>query len=304
MSKFFDGVCEQFDSLPTWAKAAIGTAAIAVPGYLLFCRKKQQPTLLKKDYKTGVVYVYQFPRLTVIPSLSPYCLKLETWLRMADINYENVDCSMMTRSSKGLLPFIELNGKQYADSGFIIKELTRIFNKNELESSLSLEQKAIALAFEKMTENATVASYGYIRWVENADKFISEKLHGPLPFFFKTPFARWSLTKNFKKRFIVHGIGRHSREDIISLGVEDLKALSTYIGSKKFFGGDNPTRVDCSLFGFLAQLIYIPIKTPHMDFLKSDCQNLIQYCDRMKERFWPDWNEACANRSMHTSWKA
>lgn len=43
---------------------------------------------LKTDFKKDVVYVYQFPRSLVIPSLSPYCLKLETWLRLADINYE------------------------------------------------------------------------------------------------------------------------------------------------------------------------------------------------------------------------
>lgn len=60
------------------------------------------------------------------------------------------------RSSKGLLPFIELNGVQYADSGFIIRELIKRFNKTDLDSHLSGEQKAIARAFEQMVENSTV----------------------------------------------------------------------------------------------------------------------------------------------------
>lgn len=181
MSKIFHDVCDQFNALPNVAKILIGTTAVVVPGYLLLCRKKQPVSSpLKTDYKTGVVYLYQFPRTLVIPNLSPYCLKLETWLRMANINYEvkfvystyykvpqinhtvsvknivqNVDCPIMTRSSKGLLPFVELNGKQYADSGFIIRDLSRIYNKDELESSLSAEQKACARAFEQMIENST-----------------------------------------------------------------------------------------------------------------------------------------------------
>lgn len=61
----------------------------------------------------------------------------------------------MTRSSKGLLPFIELNGVQYADSGFIIKDLTRIFGKDDLESTLTTEQKACARAFEQMADHST-----------------------------------------------------------------------------------------------------------------------------------------------------
>ena len=36
----------------------------------------------------GRVYLYQFPRTYFVPSLSPFSFKLETWLRMANIEYE------------------------------------------------------------------------------------------------------------------------------------------------------------------------------------------------------------------------
>uniref|UniRef100_A0A1I7X219 Transposase n=1 Tax=Heterorhabditis bacteriophora TaxID=37862 RepID=A0A1I7X219_HETBA len=43
--------------------------------------------LLKRDWVKDHVYLVQFPRAGCIPSPSPFALKLETWLRMADIPY-------------------------------------------------------------------------------------------------------------------------------------------------------------------------------------------------------------------------
>lgn len=88
MSEYLNALSEQFNSLPNWAKAAIGAVVVGVPTYLLLVCNKKRSSPIKTDFKPGVVYVYQFPRSRVIPSISPFALKLETWLRLADINYE------------------------------------------------------------------------------------------------------------------------------------------------------------------------------------------------------------------------
>ena len=46
------------------------------------------PAVHKKDFETDVVYLYQFNRTAVIPSMSPYCLKVETWLKLNGIKYD------------------------------------------------------------------------------------------------------------------------------------------------------------------------------------------------------------------------
>lgn len=48
----------------------------------------QKMSLMKPNFEKDVVYLVQFPRPTTVPNLSPFCLKLETWLRMMDIKYE------------------------------------------------------------------------------------------------------------------------------------------------------------------------------------------------------------------------
>lgn len=42
----------------------------------------------KLNFEKDVIYLYQFSRTPLLPSLSPYCLKVETWLRLAGLKYE------------------------------------------------------------------------------------------------------------------------------------------------------------------------------------------------------------------------
>lgn len=42
----------------------------------------------RQNFEKDIVYLYQFSRTPVLPSLSPYCLKVETWLRLSGLKYE------------------------------------------------------------------------------------------------------------------------------------------------------------------------------------------------------------------------
>jgi Glutathione S-transferase, C-terminal domain len=58
-----------------------------------------------------------------------------------------------------------------------------------------------------------------------------------------------------KKRFkspelqtFCQGLGRHSKGDLQRMGIEDLTAVSTFLGSKTFMlGGDKPSDLDAVL---------------------------------------------------------
>ena len=40
-----------------------------------------------------------------------------------------------------------------------------------------------------------------------------------------------------KKRLEAHGIGRHSRAEVIQIGLDDLDAMSAYLGDKLYLTG-------------------------------------------------------------------
>jgi hypothetical protein len=62
--------------------------------------------------------------------------------------------------------------------------------------------------------------------------------------------------------------------------------------------GDKPSTIDCTLFGHLIQFLYIPMDFPQKAHMAEHCQNIVDYVERMREEFWPDWNEESQKSCM------
>lgn len=274
--------------------------------------KPAKPVLLKsavfkEPYETDVVYLYQFSRTPVIPSPSAYCLKVETWLRICGIKYENVDHKMRYRSIYGQLPFIELNGEQIADSAVIINKLGEKFGKN-LDEELTSEQKALAHSAASMLEN-------HLHWVDtwwrgrypdqmlagykiDPKHFSGTKLPAPLVNFV----AKFTLGRKLSKKARAIGIGVQKPEEIIESGKTDLDQLHFLLGEKCFFFGSQPTLVDVVVFSNIAQFVVVDkdVAHPFRDYIHQNCQNLLKHFERIKERYYPDWEEMCKTLDMNT----
>ena len=89
--------------------------------YKLSKPKDEKIVLQKPDFKKDIVYLVQFPISPTIRTISPFALKLETYLRLKKVPYECVYSFKF--SKKGQIPYVELNGEQLADSNIIIQEL-------------------------------------------------------------------------------------------------------------------------------------------------------------------------------------
>ncbi|XP_039428954.1 failed axon connections isoform X2 [Culex pipiens pallens] len=287
------------------AAAGSGTeqAAAAAPAKK---EKEVKPTVHKANFEKDVVYLYQFTRTPLLPSMSPYCLKVETWLRLAGLKYENIDHKLKLRSKKGQLPFVEVNGEEIADSTIIIKELGQRYEK-DLDAALTQEQRNIAHAMISMLEN-------HLNWVllfwrsKNPEHMIKgykvnlqHALGSRLPnallnFFFKFQYGRKG-----SKKVKAQGLGVHKPEEIEEFGKQDLKVLSELLADKPFFFGDEPTILDCVAFSVLAQIHFISdeVKYTLKEFMQENCPNLVGHVSRIKERCFPDWDDICTKLDLN-----
>lgn len=259
-------------------KVASGVVAAAVISFVAWrCMKKTD----RKEYPQDTVILHQLSRGPYAPTISQFILKLETYLRMANIPYRNVHSRQ--KSKKGKYPWIEYNGEEICDTEFIIEYLNEKF-EIDLNKQYSATDLAIARAFQKMLEENTF-------WAVTLDRWLFDKESTGLRLVKLHPIGIFFLRRLVKKSTYYHGIGRHSKEEVYHILDLDLKSLSEFLGKKKFLLGDEPCQADASVFGQLGQIYWHGFGNPCYTVYFKKYKNLCDYCERMKDKFWPDWEQ-------------
>ncbi|HEY8039453.1 MAG TPA: Tom37 metaxin N-terminal-like domain-containing protein, partial [Polyangiaceae bacterium] len=108
--------------------------------------------------------VYKFTPAWGLPDISPFVLKLETYLRMAGIEYESKPGDPR-KAPKQKLPYVEHDGKLLGDSRFVIDHLESTRGA-PLDGRLGPRERAIAQAYRSMIEEHLYFVILYQRWVE------------------------------------------------------------------------------------------------------------------------------------------
>ncbi len=238
-----------------------------------------------------MITLYQFAPTWGIPNLGQFNVKVETYLRMADLPYEVIETMPLT-GPKGKLPFIEDDGYKIADSSFIIEYLKDKYG-DPLDKDLNAEQHSMLIAMQRLLEEHLYWIGMYSRWQYTDENWqiIKKATFGDMP-----PVIR-DLVALVYRRFIIskqiygHGIGRHNTDEIFHLAQIDLDAISTFLADKPYFMGDNPTSLDASAFGILINTVHGPIESPVKDYGLGK-KNLSAYCDRMIAEFFPELVDA------------
>ncbi|KAL9961664.1 hypothetical protein ACROYT_G030656 [Oculina patagonica] len=180
----------------------------------------------KKPAKRGTVILHQFAPTDLSKNGSPPCLKLETFLRMAKIPYEND--YRLKFSKKGKMPWIEFNGQEIADSNFCIQFLRKEFQV-DIDSHLSATEKAIAHSIRTMLEENTYWALVYCRWLSDCGADIREKLFAKLfghLFFSLKHLVVYRIKCKIRRDLCSQGIDRHSEQDLYGITERDLLAVS------------------------------------------------------------------------------
>lgn len=233
-----------------------------------------------------MITLYQIPPAFGLPSLSPFCTKVENYLRMAGIPYET-KVADLRKAPKGKVPFVKHEGRILADSTFIIDQLKKSYG-DPLDAALTPEQHAIGHAVKRMLEEGTYFCGVYARWIVDG-AFQEVKNTGfaflPQPLRAIVPHI---VRRKVRGNLYGQGTGRHTQEEVFDLGCRDLTALSNILGDKPFLLGDKPASYDATVAAFLGALIGPPFTNTMKEHLFS-LPNLKPYYDRMWQRYYSDW---------------
>src|SRR5262245_2505981 len=224
------------------------------------------------------IKLFQFPRMFGIPNLSPFCCKLETWLRIMRVPYEVVDMSDPRKGPKGKLPFIEDAGIRIADSSRIVDHLVKTRGIDP-DARLNISQRAIALLAQRTLEEHYAFVLAYTHLVRDDGLKHTGARFDSVPAIVRPLVARAVLGR-IKTLLWHQGILRHSDQEILESGLRDRRAVLTVMCDGPFFFGDEPTGVDAIVFGPLATSVLTPIESPIRDFLRSQ-PAVVAYADRM-----------------------
>jgi len=261
-----------------------GAGVLAVYlGIKIFKHVKRQRMLARwKKTPKDVVILHCFPPARTLPNASPFVLKVQTYLRMANIQFklDHVDYF----GPKGKTPWISLNGEHIPDSHFILQHLNKKFEKN-FNGNYSEEQLSIARLVRITLEEYIFWGGVLYRMIFGLSTF-TQVMNIPVPLWV----IQLVIGRRWKKYSYAQGIGRHTKEEIYETTTDALRSVSKILGNKKFILGDEPCEDDCAIFGMLAQCIWGLPHSPYEQLSNGELKNIKEYCLRMKERFWADWD--------------
>ena len=55
-------------------------------------------------------------------------------------------------------------------------------------------------------------------------------------------------------------------------------------------------QIDCCLFGFIIQITDVPMQFPMRHTIEKECKNILEFVERMKLAYWPDYDEQSLSR--------
>lgn len=237
-----------------------------------------------------MITLYQFPPAFGLPNASPFCMKLELYLRMAGLPYRNCYTLALHRAPKGKLPWIEDEGTAMADSGLIIEYLKGRYG-DPLDGKLTVLQRANGLAMTRLLEDHLYWALLHDRWMSSAGWALTRRaFFGGLAWPMRS-IVPWVARRGIRAELHGHGMGRHLPEQIHALAVADIDALAALLGENAYFLGQQPTSIDAVATAFLTNVLMAPLDGP-VKASAAGHSNLVAYCRRMMQQYFPTTENA------------
>lgn len=244
-----------------------------------------------------MIILHGFGNKFGLVDISPFVVQVNLFLRIAGINFhENNHANNIKNAPKGKLPFItDTENMNYAtknddgaalicDSAHIFEYLTNTYSV-EVDNNLTKAQKAEGHLMIKTLNEHLYWNLLYSRWAEDATwDVIKKAVFEELPFPLKS-FIPKLIRKNVLKSLYAQGIGRHTKEQVLSFTNETLQVFSRLLSDKRYIFGEKISSFDAVIYGHLSQFI-----SPNIDnefnLMARNFDNLVNYCQRIEQDYY------------------
>jgi glutathione S-transferase len=227
-----------------------------------------------------MIELLQFRPAFGLMNASPFCMKVEVFLRLAGLEHRCDNDAMPMRTPKGKLPVIRDGQQLVADSQAIIEHLQRQ-HADRMPAALRQPESAPALALRRLLEESLYFDLLWLRWIDEPGwRVTAPAFFGsmPLPLRVLVPPL---MRRKIRRDLLGQGTGRHSRDEICARAVADLRAASGLLGAQPFFGGESPAAIDATAYAFLANVLLAPVENP-VKAQALQMPGLAAYCERMQ----------------------
>jgi len=238
-----------------------------------------------------MITLYTFGPYFDLPDASPFVMKAEVLLQMANLPYET-NTGGFNKAPKGKLPYITDDGEIIADSSLIRLHIERKYGF-DFDDRLSPPERGIAWALEKMCEDHLYWPGLHARWMEDANFN-----KGPRRFFDSAPaplrpFVVAMVRRQVRRNLWGHGMGRHTTAEMDALAARDIDAIADVLADKPYLMGDRPCGADATIFPMMAHAL-----CPHFETgIRTRAEqhpNLVAYTDRLMTQYFPQFASAAA----------
>ena len=222
----------------------------------------------------------QFPRALGLMNASPFCMKVEVFLKLAALPYQVNGRVLPMRMPKGKLPALRDGETLVCDSQAIIAHLQRQ-HAGALTPALQRPESGAEHALRRMVEEHLYFAMLWQRWIDAAGWAVAAPAlfgHLPLPLKAVVPAL---VRRKVRRDLVGQGVGRHSAAEIAERACADLDAVRQVLGEQRFFAGAEPGAIDAALYAFLAILLFDTVDSPVRHHLQTT-PTLVAYCTRMQ----------------------
>src|SRR5690242_11586076 len=187
------------------------------------------------------------------------------------VHRHSFDASQAPRQQ---LPYIVDDGETVGDSDTIIAHLIRR-NGLTIDAGLSAAQRYTVHLVGRMLDD--------LYWVMSYSRWKDEQFWPAFRDLLKHEHSQLNeeslqQAREFnEKRYYYQGIGRFAPDAAYARGITDLRILADLIPMGGYAFGTKPTSLDAAIYGFIANIYFLPIATPLKQFVDSH-PNLVRHC--------------------------